>query len=413
MFLLSTALMSVIGFSIFLLKGEYPPKLIIIIFICFVQFLCTTIPFQIRRFKNGMPTLKDHASNDNGVFISVLVLLAASFLNLRENENFVFMIPFFFTFLCGLTLFFWWRSSLTKKYMEKIKAKEIEELQKIIQENTKQLEQLRHHNDELSKIIHKDNKLIPAMEYAVREYLSSAERARTKGEHLRRGKELLEQLTCLSHERSGIINQYEVTHKKLLPTNVPSIDTLLSYMSQRALGHQISFDVSLSGNLAHLVDHMIDEEDLRTLLADLLDNAIIATKKSPKRNIMLSLEITGICYSIDVFDSGDLFEGETLTRLGISQTTTHANEGGSGIGLMTAFDMVKKYQISFVIEELPYNHLFSKKVTVCFDNLGQFRIITQRADAKKALLSRTDLIFMGEDEYGFNPNQSSTVNTAV
>lgn len=408
MFLLSTALMSVIGYSIFLFNGEYPPNLIIIIFICLIQFLCTAIPFKIRRFKNGMPTLKDHGSSDNGVYISVLVLLAASSLSVSDNENFIFIIPFFFTFLCGLTLLFWWRSSITKRYMEKIKAREIEELQKIIQENNMQIEQLKHHNDELSKIIHKDNKLIPAMEYAVREYLSTAEHDLNNSIASARGKELLDQLACLTQERTGILTNYEAYNKKLTPTNVPSFDTLLSYMSRKAREHQINLDVTLSGSIAQLTKEMIEEADLRTLLADLIDNAIIASKKSSFKNILLNMGVSGDLYSIDIFDSGELFKPETLSNIGIMKTTTHANEGGSGIGLMTTFEIIKKYQASFIIEELPNSQLFTKKVSICFDQLGQFRIKTSRKDVQKSLSNHTNVILLPDSEYSFQRAPSFT-----
>ena len=391
-FLLSTAVMSALGYSYFLFKGDYPPDLIIIIFISLIQILCTAIPFKFRRLRNGMPTLKEHTFSDNGVYISVLALQAASFLSVRENKNLIFIIPFFFTFLCGITLFFWWKSSITKKYLERLKAREIEGLQKMIEENNLQIEQLKRHNDELSKIIHKDNKLIPAMEYAVREYLTATEHTPTTNTASAKGQGLLEQLACLTKERTGILTNYESNNKKLSPTDIPSIDTLLTYMSKKAREHEISFDVSLSGGITHLTKQTMEEADLRTLLADLIDNAIIATKKSSCRNILINLGFNDGWYSIDIFDSGELFKAETLSKIGLKRTTTHAKEGGSGIGLMTVFELIKKCQASFIIEELSDSQLFTKKVSVCFDQLGEFRIQTSREEIQKSLSDHSNVI---------------------
>lgn len=397
-FLIATALMSAIGYGIFLLQGEYPPKLMIIILISILQIVCTAIPFQFRRLKNGMPTLIEHRFSDRGVYISVLVLLAASFLSVSENENLVFIIPFFFTFLCGITLFFWWRSSITMKYMEKIKLKEIENLQKSIQEITLQVEQLKQNNDDLSKIIHKDNKLIPAMEYAVHEYLSAADSLDSRAASLK-GQELLEQLAYLTKERSGILTAYEENNKKLAPTDLPSIDTLFNYMSKKAQGYGISFDLTLSGSVTQFTKQTLAEADLRTLLADLIDNAIIATKKSPNKNILVHLKCHNNLYSIDIFDSGELFQRETLSNFGLKRTTTHANEGGSGIGLMTIFELIKECNASFIMEELPDSQLFTKKVCVCFDQLGELRIITPREVYQKSLSDPVPVIPNSSQSY--------------
>ncbi len=384
-FFLSSFLMSTIGYIIFLVKGEYPPTLIVLIFICIIQCIITYLPFRIKRYKNGMPALQNYSSNDIGIFISVFFVLAASFLSVRENKDLVFIIPISFSILCGLSLFFWWRSSITKKYLERIKAREIEELQKIIQESNYQIEQLKQNNDELSKIIHKDNKLIPAMEFAVREYLSSHEKSATTENSSAKGQELLEQLACLTKERTGILANYETNNKQLSPTDLPAIDTLLSYMSRKARVHEISFELSLSGSITQLTKQIMDEGDLRTLLADLIDNAIIATKKAPSRNILVHLGVCNYCYSIDIFDSGELFKEETLSKIGIKRATTHANEGGSGIGLMTTIELIKKCHASFIMEELPDSQLFTKKVSICFDQLGELRIRTSREAYKRSL----------------------------
>jgi signal transduction histidine kinase len=412
-FLLSGVLMSIIGYFIFLIKEKYPLYIISVISICIIQFLLTTIPFQFRRFKKGMPFLYDYGSSDIGVYISIALLLTASFLSMGKKADLVFIIPVFFSILFGLTIIFWWKNNTKKRYLEKIKAREIEELQRRIQNNEIQIEQLQKNNEELSKIIHKDNKLIPAMEYAVREYMSTTEHAYANSTIATKGQELLEQLACLTKERAGILTNYEANNKKLVSTDIPSIDTLLTYMSRKARSHEISFDVSLSGSFVQLTKQAMEEADLRTLLADLIDNAIIATKKSPCRNILISLGLNGGWYSIDIFDSGELFKAETLSNIGSKRTTTHAKEGGSGIGLMTTFELIKKCQASFIIEELPDSQLFTKKVSICYDQLGEFRIKTSREEIQKSLPFHSCTMQNSSQKYLYLLQQCSSVYTPV
>lgn len=83
---------------------------------------------------------------------------------------------------------------------------------------------------------------------------------------------------------------------------------------------------------------------------------------------------------IDIFDSGVAFEQETLINFGREKTTTHANAGGSGIGLMTVFEILNFYSASFIIEEFSdSDNTFSKKISVKFDNLNQY-IVKAKSD---------------------------------
>ncbi len=362
-----------------------------------LSFLLSMIPFRIRRLQKGMPFLYDYGTSDIGVYISVSLLISVSFFGISKKTDLIMVIPVFFCFICGLTLFFWWKNSLTKKYLEKVKLKEIEELQKIIHDSSLEIERLKLHNNELSKIIHKDNKLIPAMEYAVKESILAIGQGTNQELQNNRAAELLKQLEDLSKERTGILTHYETNRKMLSSTEVPSVDSLLTYMLQKANQYQIGFDLSLNASVRYYIDHLISEEDIKTLLADIIENAIIASKTSVKKNILLNVGIYHECYVMDIYDSGENFTPETLLYLGRKRTTTHIKDGGSGIGLMTTFDILKKYHASFVLEELQDHGLYSKKVSVYFDNLGQYRIKTTRKELKESLSIRGDILFESDE----------------
>lgn len=390
-FFVSTALIIVLEYSFTQLLGtNHFPNPFFIICTVIIQLLLVIVTFKIKRLKNGMPFLLERGSSDIGVFICFSLLLSTSFFKVNNNGELIYLLPVFFILISGLIVIFWWRNSITKKYIDKVKSQEMQVLQEAVKKKDAEISQLKRHNEELSKIIHKDNKLIPALEYAVRQYLLSTESETDRVARTAQAKKLISQIETASHERRGIITSYESNSKSLPSTGVPSIDSLLKYMLQKSNEQQIDFNLSLSGSVKYLVESIATEQDINTLLADLIENAIIATKKCVPRNILVHIGIADNCYSIGIFDNGIAFTRETIKDIGLKRTTTHAGEGGSGIGLMTTFEILKKHKASFVIEDIADNVLYTKNVSVCFDNLGQFRI-------KSKLINKSDLYHGCED----------------
>ncbi|MDF2843341.1 MAG: hypothetical protein K0R00_1767 [Herbinix sp.] len=393
-FLIAAAIIYPVGFYFSFFFKEYPSNLISLIFIGILQFLLLFRLFKFKRLKKGMPFLTEYGSSNIGVYISILLLIAISFASNNKSIGPIYTIPVFFSLFCGLALIVWWKNSIFKNYISTTKAKETEQLQKTIMNLNIELEQIKYHNNELSKIIHKDNKLIPAMEFAVRNYLISAENEANKEVLINKAHELLIQLEYMSQERTGILNTYEIKSKGLPKTDVASVDTLILYMCQKSNENCINFDLSISGSIKYLIQNIIDEIDVQTILSDLIENAIIATKKSTKKKIMVNIGLSNNIYSIDIFDSGEPFTVEILLNIGLKNTTTHLYEGGSGIGLMTVFEISHKYKASFVVEYLSDEHFFTKKVSVCFDNLGQYRIKSKNNDEIRVLSSRADILLV-------------------
>ena len=362
------------------------------IIVAVIQLLLIRIPFKFRRFKSGMPFLRGKGASNTGVFISVLLLCGVMLISNNKNADLIYVVPAVAILLCGVFILFWWRRRLTKAYQERLRTDEIRGLQAAIQEKNEQIKKLEQHNDALAKIIHKDNKLIPAMELIVREYLQSFERE--DNSHIReKGRMLLKQLEAMVRERSGIIGEYQSDNKKLPSTNVLPVDALMTYMFNKARKNEIEFELMISGSVKYLTENIISAPDLNTLLADLTENAIISAKNTANKKVLVSIGISDSCYVIDIFDSGIPFEIDTLVHLGLEKITTHADSGGQGIGLTTAFEILKTYCASFLIEEFfSENSLYTKKVSVIFDELNQYTIKTARSNAVKSLSQREDLI---------------------
>lgn len=353
--------------------------------------LMIRLPFLSRRLKNGMPFLIKKGGGNAGVIISVILLCCGILLSNNKDMRLIYVVPLFMIIFGAVFMLIWWRSRLTREYIETLRSNEIKDLREMLLKKEDQIDCLEQNNQALAKIIHRDNKLIPAMELAVRDFLKSAEQME-QTELKRHGQEILRQLKELSGERSGIIEEYQFQCKTLPKTKVYSVDTLISYMFNKSKGYRVKFDLAILGSIKYMAEKVIPESDLNTVLADLCENAILAAKDSERKSVLLVIGISDGCYSIDVFDSGLPFEIDTLANLGLEKITTRAESGGSGIGLATTFEIKEAYNASFIIEE--YNsdgQLFTKKVSLKFDNLNQYLVITKRDDAVKASSQRADL----------------------
>jgi hypothetical protein len=360
-----------------------------------IQFILIVLPFRFRRLKNGMPFLKSKGGSNAGVLISVILLSLVILSSNNKNADLYYVIPIVFILISAVLILFWWRSRLTRTYIERLRAEEIRRLENTVRENEERIGQLEAHNEALAKIIHKDNKLIPAMELSVREYLQSSERA-DDALLQEKGQRLLEHLKTMTSERTGIISDYRSSCKKLPSTDVVAVDAVLNYMFGKARENGIEFELTISGSVKYMADNVVSADDLTTLLADLIENAITATKLSANKKILVLIGIVGSFYMIDVFDSGIPFEPDTLTELGLKKTTTHAESGGSGIGMMTTFEILRRYQASFIIEEYTEpGCIYTKKVSVVFDRLNQLAVTAGREDEINTIV-RAESILIGK-----------------
>ena len=85
-------------------------------------------------------------------------------------------------------------------------------------------------------------------------------------------------------------------------------------------------------------------------------------------------------FGIYVYDSGIEFEKETLENLGKKPSTTHAEEGGTGMGFMNTFDTLRKYKASLEIEEIgkPSKDNYTKILKIKFDGKKEYKVKTYR-----------------------------------
>lgn len=287
-------------------------------------------------------------------------------------------------------LIFWWQAQLTKSYLRKLQLLELESLRKELEETSREIAHLKKQNEELGRLIHKDNKLIPAMETAVIDFLSASEQK----ENNTLGQSLISQLRELSGSRGEILNEVSVARSHHFATGVPALDTLLAYFDRRAEARKIEFAVNVTPGLKAFVSSRISSDDITHLLADLLENAIIAVTPCTSRKIRLQIYPYRKWFVIELSDTGIPFQAESLLQFGIQQLTTHKDSGGSGIGLMDIWKLKEKYHASIHITEYPDSSPFSKRITFLLDHRNQYLIRTWRCEELKAESRRTDLCIL-------------------
>lgn len=336
------------------------------------QIVLCYLLFKIKRLKNGVKLYENKLTGDPGIFISVTIILIASLFDEQKGTETMKTVILFCVILVGLLLFLWIKRYITNIYLEKVYKRNIEILENSLAEQQEINNKLKKSNEELSSIIHRDNKLIPAMESAVEEILE----CNSPCEQKEKSQALLSQLKSMSSERRTILSDYENLHKTLVQTGIFSVDASLKYLMNRAVKDNTAFDVSVAGDIKEPVKALISENDLNTLILDLGENALIAVRDSDTRNVLIVFGTENESFTISIFDSGLPFEQKVIENLGKRRITTHRKTGGSGIGLMTTAQLLKKHNASLVIDESIDTESYAKKVSVIFDGLSQCRIVT-------------------------------------
>lgn len=268
----------------------------------FLQYFMIHIPFQFKRMKKGMPFLYDLQLNNIGTGISLLILMcyiAASISNTSDNNYLPFIIPLFLIFPCALLLISWWRAIITRNYRRKLQQFEMQKLKNELVQKEQEITRLLENNKALAQIIHRDNKLIPAMELAVNTFLQN-QNALSPQQLKEQGLTLAAHLQTMSQERKFNLTEYQTNGQPFLP--------------------------------------------------------------------------------------------EIFQDFGLKAHTTHAGNGGSGIGLMDIWKLKKKYRASLVITEYaPGTYSYTKQISLIFDAKKHYIIQTYRRRELGQIRFRDDL----------------------
>ena len=167
-------------------------------------------------------------------------------------------------------------------------------------------------------------------------------------------------------------------------------------MYKEATKNEINFELKVNGSINYMVEKIIPQNMLETLIGDHIKDAIIAINSSDNsyKEILTIIGIVDDCYEVCIYDSGIEFEIDTLLKLGRKRITTHKETGGTGIGFMTTFETLDKTKASLIIEE---KHVmndtdFTKAVRIRFDGKNEYRIISYRKNEIEKIMKDNRII---------------------
>lgn len=368
----------------------------------FFTFLCSGIIssfiiyflFRSKRIQKGIKYIYTPILINIVSVVGVFMIISLTIIQLFSSpDNRIKLIPFYIV-IVALIFFFLWQRQIKRYYNSKLRKLELESLRQELEEKNATIRKLSDDNDSLARIIHKDNKLIPAMLTAVTEYLDP-ENMRADAEREAQGKALADQLKELAKDRMGILGESTHTDRTLPLTGHAAVDAMLSYMKKRADMAGIRYEVKLHPDFASRIGPEISEADLSHLLSDLIENAIIATNSAEHKSLLVHLGILYDAPTVEVSDSGIPFAPEVYQDFGLQKHSTHLVEGGSGIGLMDIWELKKKYAASLHIYEYPPETApFTKKLSMVFDHKKHYLIRSYRPEEIVKLQARSDLYIL-------------------
>ncbi len=355
-------------FKILNIANEY----IILIGIIVTYSIIFYLICKIKRLQKGITFFK---KNQNNQYFIILILNASCIIFLtimillNMNLTIERTILFCYIFILSIIMFITIQKSLQLYYKQKLQEREVEEIKEELKNKDKEIEELEKENLKLNKKNHSIAHKQKSLEYEL-EQMGLNNQIMDKN-HVK------DKIESLSKEM-----QNETVSIELTKTNIDKIDSMLKYMQSECVKNKIDFQLQVNGNIHHMINKHIEKEDLEILIADLIKNAIIAINHSENINksILVRLGLIDGAYSLYVYDSGIEFEIDTLINLGIKPSTTHAKDGGTGMGLMNTFDTLKKYKASLIIDEYgkPVKDNFTKVIKIIFDSKSQYKIVSYR-----------------------------------
>lgn len=349
------------------IKNDYIDLLIIVIpyMIIVYRFL------KIKRIKKGIVFLQTKLKNE---YLNILILNMSAIIiftitilsNYNQELARKSMLAFiFFSIMLFITI----QKSLQLYYKQKQLIKNLDETKKELEEKKKEVQELEEENLKFSEKSHSISHQQKSLAHKIEKLELKNEIGEESG--------IKERLNDISKK----LEQKEAV--KLSETGVTQVDDMLDYMQSECIKNKIDFQLQLNGNIHHMTNKYLGKEELEILLADHIKNAIIAIqylKETNNKSILVRLGKIDGNYAIYFYDTGIEFNIETLFNLGKKPSTTHKDNGGTGIGFMNTFNTLRKRNASLIVKEYgkPCDSNFTKVLMIIFDGKQEYKICSYR-----------------------------------
>lgn len=382
--LIVTLPISLLAYNLLSNVGIRTVIMLLVVGIC--HLLLGSLVLKNKKLKNSLYPNFHNNSYQILTFISLVLIVVSSLFNSQFYQNKLFILTMFFSLIICLLLLFFWFKHINETYKNHVVNRNTEILENSVVELEKENKALKGENVKFAEIIHRDNKIIPALITAVDAALEK--------EYSDTLADLRNHLIELNEERNDLIDDYKENYTSLAKTGNLSIDGAIKLLNTKSLKEDDTFLFHTDGDVGQLCDKMA-LTDLVGLICDLGENAIISTRESESKKICVSIVASEESSYLEFYDSGEEFSAKALEFFGKRRYTTHKNEGGSGIGLMSIYALMEKYKFSFELTEnnvVPYN----KAIKIKFDNRKQIIINSKRQEIINLAKEREDFILINE-----------------
>ena len=338
----------------------------------------------MKRLRQGLWNIVEHREAGTAIMFAVLMLIAVMSFGgsyLSGNHQAVSSILFLITIAFCVCMPFWIKGEIKADYVRRIRHRNLVLMEGSLAEKDREIASLSDDNEKLAEVIRRDSELLRVITDGLKNGGDSerTEKAAAEVERLYGG-------------RSDAVHSLESHGRSTFRTGDSTVDAILLFMAYKAEKKGVDFTVKADPDAKPCFGEKIERREFNTILADLTENAIISAGAVKDRRVEVMFRRNGQSLRLEVLDSGEMFDTEVLRKMGSQRVTTHAGEGGSGIGLMTLFGILRTTGASFEIEEYPLGEenpdgkKYNKSVGVTFDGKGRLRLVTDRADELKQSL---------------------------
>lgn len=342
----------------------------IMLILCIYSLIMCKL-FKIKRLRKWMIFFNNQLINDYLVIVSLQlsVIIMFSIILFRDMEKVKSAYLRIGLIIFPIILFLTIKKSFELYYKQKLLIKDLDETKEELAKTKEELAKAEKENLESSKRSHSLVHRQKALEFQISEL--------RKSKNSKDINKIKQDVENLSKELYG-----KEVMTQLSKTNIELIDNMFRYMQFECYKNEIRFDLQICGNIYKMINNVINKETLEILLADHIKNAIIAVKHSENSNksILVKLGKIDDCYGVCIYDSGIEFKEETLKTLGKKPSSTHLDEGGSGMGFLNTFDTLNKYKASLIIDEIgmPCEENYTKVIMIKFDGKNEFKVNSYR-----------------------------------
>ena len=349
-----------------------------------IQFILLILFWRIKRIHNGITFLKKWKDDEyiNLMLLNIssgILFIAVIISNYQEGVTSKFGIMLIiFAIVMFITI---WKS-LQLYYRQQMLEKTLKQTQEELNNKNKEIEKLEAEILEFNGISHSIDHKQKALMH--------------KLEQLQMNNEVADEISLRKQIEDITKDLPDKKNIKLTKTGIEEVDDMLDYMQSECTQNKIEFQLQVIDSIFYMINHYINKDDLKILLADHIKDAIIAINHSDNINKSVLVKIGKIAgiYGVYFYDSGIEFEIDTLVKLGNKPITTHKDEGGTGMGFVNTFKALSKSNASLEIEEIgkPTKDNYTKILKVEFDNKNEFRIKTYRKEEIKSKKIENKLI---------------------